>query len=39
MSLIGVRSKDGNIEDIAAIPEQSSKAQFGGFSENVPIRL
>ena len=39
MSPIGIRDKDGNIEAIAIIPEQSSEAQFGGFSENVPIRL
>ena len=40
MSPIGIRSKDGNIEAIAyTIPEQPSEAQFGGFSENVPIRL
>ena len=31
---------DGNIEAIACtLPEQPSEAQFGGFSENVPIRL
>ena len=40
MSPIGIRSKDGNIEAIACtVPEQPSEAQFGGFSENVPIRL
>ena len=37
---IGVRNKDGKIEAITyTAPEQSSEAQFGGFSENVPIRL
>lgn len=40
MSPIGIRNKDGNIEAIACtVPEQPSEAQFGGFSENVPIRL
>ena len=40
MSPIGIRNKDGNIETIACtVPEQASEAQFGGFSENVPIRL
>jgi meiosis-specific protein HOP1 len=40
MSPIGIRSKDGNIKAIAyTVPEQPSEAQFGGFSENVPIRL
>ena len=40
MSPIGIRNKDGNIEAMAyTVPEQSSEAQFGGFSENVPIRL
>ena len=40
MSPIGIRNKDGNIESIAyTVPEQPSEAQFGGFSENVPIRL
>ena len=40
MSPIGIRNKDGNIEPITcAVPEQPSEAQFGGFSENVPIRL
>ena len=37
---IGVRNKDGKIEAITyTAPDQSSEAQFGGFSENVPIRL
>ena len=40
MSPIGIRNKEGNIEPIAcAVLEQPSEAQFGGFSENVPIRL
>ena len=40
MSPIGIRNKEGNIEAIAHnAPEQSSEVQFGGFSENVPIRL
>ena len=40
MTPIGIRNMDGNIEAIACtLPEQPSEAQFGGFSENVPIRL
>ncbi|KAF8809119.1 hypothetical protein BYT27DRAFT_7095073 [Phlegmacium glaucopus] len=39
MSPIGIRNKDGDIEAIYTVPEQSSEAQFGGFSEKVPMRL
>jgi meiosis-specific protein len=40
ISPIGIRNKDGIIEAMAcSVPGQSSEAQFGGFSENVPIRL
>jgi hypothetical protein len=39
MSPIGIRNKDGNIETITYTVAEQSEAQFGGFSENVPIRL
>jgi hypothetical protein len=40
MSPVGIRNKEGNIEATpCTVPEQPSEAQFGGFSENVPIRL
>jgi len=39
MSPIGIRNKDGNIEVIADTIPELSEAQFGGFSENVPLRL